>query len=541
MRRAQFLAVAPDAVGSWLTVLAQLVWLIAAAVLAGVFGALLSDPQGLRVGATVLGLLGLWLTRAGLDLLAQRLLSHAADARIAALRDEIVEVETRAATASATGGAGALAAMAAEKLHALRPALLRYRPARMRVMVVPLVILVIAVWHSWAVALVLLLAGPLIPVFMALVGWAAKDASARQMTEIGQMSDLLVDRLAALADLKLIGAGPAVVEEFARSSEDLRQRTMAVLRIAFLSSTVLELFSALGVAMVAIWVGFSLLDVLDWGGWGRPLDLASGMFLLLLAPEFFQPFRDLAAAWHDRAASDAVMAELDAWREDARLTRLGTTLTGIRGAAQPGLETRGLRHRGIRFPDVRIAPGDTIALTGPSGAGKTTFLRLIAGLERPDEGAILLDGHALDAEIADQWRAGLGWMPQAPHFINGSLRRNVGFGAPVAPEIYRQAQLDVVLAGLPRGDLTQLGERGAGLSGGEARRVTLARALHGHPHVVLADEPTADLDMGTAEVVTDGLMHFAGEGGTLIVATHDPALAARLSRQIAINDAGDSA
>merc|ERR1711969_322647 len=129
------------------------------------------------------------------------------------------------------------------------------------------------------------MAGPLIPVFMALVGWAAKEASARQMVEIGDLSDLLVDRLSALADLRLVGAGGPVVSGFAASSEGLRARTMAVLRIAFLSSTVLELFAALGVAMVAVWTGFHLLGVIGWGTWGGALSPAAGIWLLLLAPE----------------------------------------------------------------------------------------------------------------------------------------------------------------------------------------------------------------------------------------------------------------
>lgn len=221
-----------------------------------------SPCSPLRTGVAILLLWGL---RALIDIAAQALLGLAAEAKIGALREEIVAAEARAATPSALGGAGAMAALTAEKPEAMRLALLRYRPARMRVMVLPPVILCIALWHSWAVALVLL-AGPLIPLFMALVGWAAKEASARQMKDVGRMNDVLVDRLAALSDLRLIGAGPPTVENFIRASEGLRERTMAVLRIAFLSSTVLELFSALGVAMVAIWVGFSLLGELSWGG-----------------------------------------------------------------------------------------------------------------------------------------------------------------------------------------------------------------------------------------------------------------------------------
>lgn len=523
----------PETLGSLLSVLASLVWLGVAAVMAQAFGDLMAghpvDP--LRTGLWVIVLWGL---RAALDMMGQLFLARAADERIDVLRQEIVTAEAQAAAPSALGGAGSIAALTAEKLEALRPALLRYRPARMQVMVIAPVILCIAAWHSWAVALVLLLSGPLIPVFMALVGWAAREASARQLLEVGQLSDLLVDRLAALSDLRLIGAGPATVNSFARASDDLRGRTMAVLRIAFLSSTVLELFSALGVAMVAIWVGFSLLGELSWGGWDKPLTPSAGLYLLLIAPEFFQPLRDLAAAWHDRSGADAVMGEVETWRSEARPRRMGPG-RGAAPAPFTSLATRGLRHRGVTYPDIRLEPGSSLAVEGPSGAGKTTLLRLLAGLEQPDDGMILVADAALSEETADAWRSGIGWMPQAPHFVNGSLRHNVGFGEPVAKETIETAGLTGVIGLLPRGDLTRLGERGAGLSGGEARRVTLARALHGRPGILIADEPTADLDADTARRIGDSLLRFAEAGGTLVVATHDGALAARMAQRITID------
>jgi len=519
---------------------AALIWPLQAALVALLLAGLLQGG-GTAPALLVGGFIALGLARAALGYVSEQMLQISAHALIAQLRDSMITTEMTRASDTGFGSAGAVAVLASTKLDMLIPYITRYRPARMRVLLVPPVILVLSFWHAWVVGLVLLVAGPLIPVFMALVGWAAKEASARQLSEIGSLNDLLVERFSALPDIRALGAGGRVQAGFSAKADDLRRRTMAVLAVAFMSSTVLELFSALGVALVAVFVGFSLLDVVTFGTWGAPLSPAVGIFLLLLAPDFFQPLRDLAAAWHDKAAADAVAEEYETWHVGQATKRLGA---GISAAPLPGMPSLALHAAqlpsGIALPDLSIQPGERVALVGHSGAGKTTVLRLLAGLLHLPDARITVAGHALDDRAADGWRRRVGWMPQAPHFLNASLRRNIDMGRPDAGDMadaLQRAALAPVIANLPQGLNTQLGETGAGLSGGEGRRVLLARALFARPDVILADEPTADLDAATAELITDALLAEAARGATLIVATHDMRLARQMDRIIQLGGA----
>jgi ATP-binding cassette, subfamily C, bacterial CydD len=521
---------------SMLMVASSLIWPAQAAIVAIAISGLLRPDPGSGPVMSAAAFVGLGVARALLAYRAEALLFAAATRAVTFAREEIVRGEMRTTD---SGAAGSIAALATEKLDAVIPYITRYAPARARVMIVPLVILALSFWFSWAVGLVLLVSGPLIPVFMALVGMAAKDASQRQMADIGSLNDLLIERLSALVDIRLLDAGPAVISDFTWGADQLRAKTMRVLSIAFLSSTVLELFAAIGVAMVAVYVGFALLGAIEFGGYAAPLSPAAGIFLLLLAPDFYQPLRDLSAAWHDKAAALAVAGELAAWRTQSPAALLGH---GGRAGKLPGPPEISLERvavqigdKLIRYPDISIHPGESVALMGPSGAGKTTLLRLLAGLVAPDEGRITVAGDALTADTADPWRARLGWMPQAPHFINASLADNISFGQPGnLDDSLRLAAVGPVIEALPGGTGALLGETGGGLSGGEARRITLARAVFAGPDILLADEPTADLDAETAGLVMTGLSALAARGCSLIVATHDPALAARMNRTIRI-------
>ena len=529
---------------SWLSVAAGLVWPLQAALIAWVVSAWVdgagTPEQTLpAIGAFVV----LGVVRAGMERFAGGILFRAADRTIARERETLIQREARNPSAM---GSASIAAIAVQKLPLLQPWITRYHVAMTRVAVLPLALAALSFVVSWAAGLILLISGPLIPVFMALVGLAAEDASRRQMREISSMNDMLMERLSAMLDIRILGASARAARDFETRAESLREKIMAVLRVAFLSSTVLELFAALGVAMVAVFVGFSLLGELRFGTWGTPLTLREGLFLLLIAPEFFQPMRDLAAAWHDRAAGFAVVTELDALDAAERVPLVGggTRTAPLEGELTVDLSgaVAALPGRDIALPDLRLTAGQSLALTGPSGVGKTTALAAIAGLVPLAAGRIAVCGKPLGDATADPWRARLSLVPQQPHFPDETLAHWLdpdGTGRDPWPAL-ESAGAHGVIERLPDGLATRLGETGGGVSGGEARRLMIARAALDDSDLILADEPTADLDAETASLIIEALRRLQRQGRTLIVATHDPALAEAMDRQTQMIDPAET-
>ncbi len=523
---------------------AALLWLPQAALLAWALQ-MLAAGEGLRaVLLPTAGILLLGLMRVAAEAWGMRRVYAAARFRLSGLRARVAEaLATRSPVDSARPASGLAASVIAEQAEAVVPYLVRYGPARWRAMVVPVVIVVAVASLSWAAAVILLVAAPLIPIFMAIVGWRAKAASEAQMVEMGGMNAFLLDRLRGLATLRALDAVDATAKRLGKAAQSLRERTMAVLRIAFLSSAVLELFSALGVAMVAAYVGFHLLGTFEFGAWGRPLSLGEGMFILLLAPPFFEPLRELSAVWHDRAAGEAALASLEG------LARDGVPLPGARtptpaqvvvASGAPSLRIRDLHFsqpgEDILFEgyDLRVAAGEHVALMGPSGSGKTALLSLIAGLVPVQRGEIVIGGVPLSDRTVAALRSRMAWMGQKLHVFAGTVHANVALGragvrASDVEAAMQFAVLDDVAQAHPG---MSLGEGGIGLSGGEAVRLALARfAAHPRADLLLVDEPTAHLDTCTAERVADALIELA-RGKTLIAATHDPVLAARMDRVI---------
>ena len=527
--------------GSGWLVLASLLWLPQAGVIAWAVQCFAAgqalDYLAIQVAAVML----LGIVRALCEGRGVRVTYVHARARVSSLRAQTLQALAQTSPMDRTRPASGLAASAlAEQAEAIVPWLSRYQPAMWRVRVVsPIIVLAVAT-QSWLAALILLFCAPLIPLFMAIVGWRAKAASEAHMVELGQMNAFLLDRLRGLSTLRALHAVPHTASRLRAQAQSLCERTMRVLRIAFLSSAVLELFSALGVAMVAMYVGFHLLGNLPFGAWGDKLSLGQALWVLMLAPSFFDPLRELSAVWHDRAAGQAAMEGLQA------LSQKNLPLPAALAPAPDTVSPDAIRvdtcnllitvdgQAALAPVNLHVDAGEHVAIWAPSGAGKSVLLAQLAGLLPVAPEQLMLDGKILHTSDWPAMRARTAWMGQQAHVFAGSVSRNVqlgreGVNAQAVEHALTQAGLDQSLV---QRQGSSLGEAGQGLSGGEAVRLALARmAIHQHAGLWLVDEPTAHLDPATALQVMHSLRRMA-KGKTLIVATHDTVLAALMDRTI---------
>lgn len=478
-------------------------------------------------------LLATLLSRAGLGWASRRLADRAVERIRIDLRARIARgLVARGPVWVRSQQSGALAERMGAHVNALEGYFGGFVPVRAEVVGVPLAILLAVFFVDRTVGLVLLLTMPLVPVFMMLVGWGAQAASQRQLQALTRMGGRFADRLRGLGLIRLYGRGESELQGIRAAAEELRVRSLRVLRIAFLSSAVLEFFASLSVAMIALYLGLSYLGMLDLRG--TPLTLGMGVFCLLLAPEFYAPLRRLATHYHDRAAALAAMDEIalvldvDAPAlsagDGARAS--GTSLVSANGMA--------LRHPAsacdvLHDVTLQLQRGQHVALVGASGEGKSTLLEALAGW---------LPVHAGRLQRAPGLR--IGYAPQRPFLFAGSLRDNLRMARPDASEAELEqaaeaAQVMRFATRLPDGLDTVIGERGFGLSGGEARRVALARVFLRDPDLLLLDEPTAFLDADTEAAVLRAIRHFA-TGRAVVLATHSPAAQAAMAQVWQVRD-----
>ncbi len=415
---------------------------------------------------------------------------------------------------------------AVEGVEALDGYFARFAALKTAAAVTPLLIIIAAAFASPVAAGIMLFT--LIPfvIGMALTGMAAARESRRHFAALQRLAGVFIDRVRALPVLIAYQAEDRAAADIAAASDELERRTGRVLKIAFLSSGVLEFFAALSVALVAVYCGFNLLRLLPFPA-PETLTLTRAFFVLALAPEVYSPLRRLAAAYHDRQAAEAAVPALIAAAPD----RPGQDQAPIVWTDAPAVRFREVDIRYQPGPPVmtrfslEIAPGSIVALAGASGSGKSSLLHLLLGLAPLSKGDVEVGGITLSA--AGSFAGTTAWASQAPIVIPGTLRDNIALARPGATEGEIRDAADQV--GLT-GDLARpIDERGGGLSGGERRRLGLARAQLSRSRLLLLDEPTANLDAETEAELIEVLRRTA-RGRTTLIATHSPAVLALADR-----------
>ncbi|EPD56652.1 thiol reductant ABC exporter subunit CydD [Streptomyces sp. HGB0020] len=427
---------------------------------------------------------------------------------------------------------GSLVALATRGVDALDDYFSRYLPQLGLAVVVPVAVLARIVTEDWVSAAIIVGTLPLIPVFMMLIGWATQSRMDRQWRLLSRLSGHFLDVVAGLPTLKVFGRAKAQAESIRRITGEYRQATMRTLRIAFISSFALELLSTLSVALVAVTIGMRLVH--------GEMDLYVGLVILVLAPEAYLPLRQVGAQYHAAAEGLAAAEEIFAVLETP-VPASGTADVPEGAIAFEGVTVRypGRSEDAVSRASFTVEPGETVALVGPSGIGKSTLLNVLLGFVRPTEGRVRIGGVDLREADLEQWRSRIAWVPQRPHLFAGTVAENVRLARPGADDdAVRRALADAgaleFVEALPEGTDTLLGEDGAGLSAGQRQRLALARAFLADRPVLLLDEPTAALDGATEAEVVQAVRRLAA-GRTVLLVVHRPALLAPADRIVRLD------
>ncbi|MCD9903261.1 thiol reductant ABC exporter subunit CydD [Streptomyces sp. MT29] len=427
---------------------------------------------------------------------------------------------------------GSLVALATRGVDALDDYFARYLPQLGLAVVVPVAVLARIVTEDWVSAAIIVVTLPLIPLFMILIGWATQSRMDRQWQLLSRLSGHFLDVVAGLPTLKVFGRAKAQAESIRTITTQYRRATLRTLRIAFLSSFALELLATLSVALVAVTIGMRLVH--------GELDLYTGLVVLILAPEAYLPIRQVGAQYHAAAEGLSAAEEIFAVLE-TEPRAAGTE--DVPDSTRLELEGVTVRHEGRTEPSLDAAsltvePGETVALVGPSGVGKSTLLNVVLGFAIPDEGRVRVGGRDLAELDPERWRSRIAWVPQRPHLFAGTIAENVRLARPDADDEAVVAALQDAgaydfVAELPDGERTLLGEDGAGLSGGQRQRLALARAFLADRPLLLLDEPTASLDGETEAGIVEAVRRLAA-GRTVLLVVHRPALLAVADRVVTL-------
>ena len=477
------------------------------------------------------------LLRAGCTVLADRAAFEAGAVARSRLRaDAVFRLLDGGPAALRQNHSADLAGVVVDRIEALDGFFSRYTPAAILAVAAPVLIAVAVAFADPAAALILIGCGALVPVAMAASGIGAAAATRGQFVALSRLQARFLDRVRGIATIVLHNRAEDEARALAASADELRARTMRVLRVAFLSSAALDLAMAFALVVLALRFGIAALD----HRMGNP---AISIFVLLVVPEFFSPIRAFSAAYQDRLHASAAAEALAALPEPVVVGPAGP----IRNVSATGLAVNfdnvcltwdPARGRALDHLSFRVAAGETVVLAGPSGAGKSSILEILLGFVRPDSGRVTINGADI-ADIVPQALSGLtAWVGQRPMLFSGSIRDNIKFARPDATDAEisvaaRLARVEDFAVDLPQGLDTAIGEGGWGLSGGQAQRIAIARAFLKNAALLLLDEPTAHLDPSTEQEVLDSLRRLA-IGRTVILASHAAAAHAFAGRRIDI-------
>jgi thiol reductant ABC exporter CydD subunit len=503
-------------------------WLLADVVA----GAFLGGKGLAQMRTQLIVLLGVVLARAVIawaaELAASRSSARAKSQLRAALLERLAALGLDSSREQRTGE---LAILATRGVDALDGYFSLYLPQLFLAVIVPLVVLAVVLFEDWLSALIIAATIPLIPLFMALVGATTRERMDRQLRTLERLAGHFLDVVAGLPTLKIFGRARAQAQAIAEITDRYRRSAISTLRVTFLSSLILELVATISVALVAVAIGLRLMD--------GQLDLRTALFVLVLAPEAYLPLRQLGANYHASAEGVAAAEQVFAVLEQQEAPR--GTRTEVPDPPDTGLVVEGLKftYPGRAEPaldgvSLTVGAGETVALVGPSGCGKSTLLSVLLGFLSPEHGSVRVGSADLAELDPDAWRSRLAWVPQRPHLFAVSIAENVRLGRSDASDeevraAIAAAGLADVVAKLPQGAQTVLGDRGAGLSAGERQRMALARAFLRDAPLLLLDEPTANLDGQTEHEVLQAIRRLSA-GRTVVLVAHRPALVALADR-----------
>jgi thiol reductant ABC exporter CydD subunit len=532
-RAARLLLGADTAIGLATALLVLLQATLLATIVARAFrGASLQDVSGELV-LLVLVFAARGLLAWGFEVAGRR----AAWTVLSELRLALVERRLRSQPAALDGAESAeIAAAAVQGVDGLEAYFGRYLPQVVLACLVPIAVLGWAAWIDVESALIMLVTLPLVPLFMWLIGRYTEERTRERWHALRLLSTHFLDVVRGLPTLRAFNRSRAEAGSIVEVSEEYRRATMSTLRLGFLSGSVLELAATLSVALVAVTVGVRL----DSGGLG----LQAGLTVLILAPELYAPLRQLGAQFHASADGLAVADRMLSLLEAPPAVGTGRLLP-------PNPAEAPIRFERVSFAypsrpelvldelDLELFPGETVALVGASGTGKSTVATLLLRLAEPIAGRVTVGGVDLAECRTDVWRGLLAWVPQRPTIFRGTVADNIRLGAPRASEGQtREAAMlagaDHFVRGLPWGYETIIGDGGRPLSAGERRRIALARAVLRDAPVVILDEPTADLDRVSADVVAEAVERLR-PGRTVLLIAHRAELVHRADRVVSLD------